>query len=345
MSRGTSSTLFIGALLALCGLAAAPAVAQEPTPTSTTPTTATPPAPTPTPAAPAGQREAKIFLRVEAGKDHRVTVGRRIKAHGKIRPFVDGQKVMVTLTRHGKVLQRKEVPVLPAAGSDKGRFKFTSRQLVEPGPYHVVAVHVATPEQGHGEKATGAVGIQYPDLDPGQKSRYVRIFTRLLSKDGYYVPHTSRYGSAVGLAVLAFRKVNRMARTEQATPGIFEQVAKGKGTFKLRYPNAGRHVEVDISRQVMALADHGKAKYIFHVSTGAPATPTITGHYRFYRRQPGYNSEGMYYSVYWHNGYAVHGFDPVPAYNASHGCVREPIPDAIFIYNWVRLGMSIYTYH
>jgi lipoprotein-anchoring transpeptidase ErfK/SrfK len=52
----------------------------------------------------------------------------------------------------------------------------------------------------------------------------------------------------------------------------------------------------------------------------------------------------MYYSVYWHGGYAIHGYASVPTYNASHGCVREPIPNAIFIYNWVRLGMSIYTY-
>ena len=48
----------------------------------------------------------------------------------------------------------------------------------------------------------------------------------------------------------------------------------------------------------MVLAKHGKAQYTFPVSTGAPATPTIRGHYHFYCADPGYNSEGMYYSVY-----------------------------------------------
>ena len=136
-----------------------------------------------------------------------------------------------------------------------------------------------------------------------------------------------------------------MARTSNATPGIFHALARGKGEFKPRYPGAGYHVEVDISRQVMVIADHHRAQYVIAASTGAPATPTITGHYSVYRKDAGYNSEGMYYSVYWHGGYAIHGFASVPPYPASHGCVRNEIPDAQFAYNWVDLGMSIYVYN
>ena len=44
----------------------------------------------------------------------------------------------------------------------------------------------------------------------------------------------------------------------------------------------------------------------------------------------------MYYSVYWHGGYAIHGYHSVPPYPASHGCVRNPIPESIFIYDWVK---------
>jgi lipoprotein-anchoring transpeptidase ErfK/SrfK len=61
-------------------------------------------------------------------------------------------------------------------------------------------------------------------------------------------------------------------------------------------------------------------------------------------RQPGYNSHAMYYSVYFQGGYATHGYNPVPTYNASHGCVRNPIPFSRFIYGWVRIGMPIYVY-
>jgi lipoprotein-anchoring transpeptidase ErfK/SrfK len=52
----------------------------------------------------------------------------------------------------------------------------------------------------------------------------------------------------------------------------------------------------------------------------------------------------MYYSVYFHGGYATHGYHSVPTYNASHGCVRNPIPDSKFIYNWIHLGESIWVY-
>ena len=103
-------------------------------------------------------------------------------------------------------------------------------------------------------------------------------------------------------------------------------------------------MEVDISHQVMALANHGKAQYTFAVSTGAPATPTIRGHFHFYRKDPGYNSEGMYYSSYWHTGYAIHGYKSVPTYNASHGCVRIPIPDARFVYDRLPIGTDVYVY-
>ena len=43
----------------------------------------------------------------------------------------------------------------------------------------------------------------------------------------------------------------------------------------------------------------------------------------------------MYYSVYCNRGYAIHGYHSVPPYPASHGCVRNPIPESIFIYNWI----------
>jgi lipoprotein-anchoring transpeptidase ErfK/SrfK len=53
----------------------------------------------------------------------------------------------------------------------------------------------------------------------------------------------------------------------------------------------------------------------------------------------------MYYSSYWHNGYAIHGCASVPTFNASHGCVRIPIPDAIFVYNRLPIGTPVDTYY
>ena len=85
----------------------------------------------------------------------------------------------------------------------------------------------------------------------------------------------------------------------------------------MRHPDAGEHAEVSLSKQVLVLAKGDRPFAIYPVSTGKPSTPTVTGQYSFYRREPGYNSEGMYYSFYWHNGYAVHGYASVPDYRGE----------------------------
>jgi lipoprotein-anchoring transpeptidase ErfK/SrfK len=134
-----------------------------------------------------------------------------------------------------------------------------------------------------------------------------------------------------------------MGRSEAYRPGIFRKLLMEKGGFKPRYDD-GRHVEVDISRQVMSLIQGDTPVHTFHISTGASATPTVRGKYRFYRKDAGYNAKRMYFSVYFIRGYATHGYNPVPNYPASHGCVRNPIQFSRFIYNWTQIGMPIYVY-
>ena len=40
----------------------------------------------------------------------------------------------------------------------------------------------------------------------------------------------------------------------------------------------------------------------------------------------------MPHALYFSGGYAIHGFSAVPAYPASHGCVRIPVSEALFVY-------------
>ena len=144
---------------------------------------------------------------------------------------------------------------------------------------------------------------------------------------------------------MAFRKVNGMARNFNADPTIFKMLADGQGRVPARAPGAGKHVEVDISKQVMALADDGEPEVRLprrHRRRGDAVGP---GGFSFYRKDPGFNSLGMYYSVYYNRGEATHGYHSVPPYPASHGCIRNPIPDSIFIYNWIDLGDKMYVYN
>jgi lipoprotein-anchoring transpeptidase ErfK/SrfK len=34
----------------------------------------------------------------------------------------------------------------------------------------------------------------------------------------------------------------------------------------------------------------------------------------------------------------------VPAFNASHGCLRVPIPDARSIFDWLKMGDVVWVY-
>jgi len=336
-----SAGLAAAAVGVLPALAAGQAGPQVPTgPATAAPTKATPlkrESPPP--------RPAHLSVQVKGAHDGTLRVGRPARVVGYLRPFVAGQRVVVKLTRRGHAVAKRNPFVRHVPGKNRGRFNLRSRSLIKPGTYRVLAQHPGNAAQERAVARSSKFHISYPNLHPGDRNTTVRLFNRLLLRQGYFTTHGKHYSSKTGFAVMAFRKVNGMSRTFKASRGIFKKLAAGHGSFHLKHPGAGKHVEVDISKQVMVLAQHGKPKYTYHVSTGAPATPTIRGHYHFYSRQPGFNSEGMYYSVYWHGGYAIHGYHSVPPYPASHGCVRNPIPESRFIYNWVKLGMSIYTYN
>jgi hypothetical protein len=190
------------------------------------------------------------------------------------------------------------------------------------------------------------IDVIVPRASRGSRSASVRWLQRKLDEMHYAVPRSGRFDDATARAVLAYRKVNKMARTSVADRAVFEKLAAGEGEFKVRYPNHGRHVEGDLTHQVLALINPGGKVYkIYHTSSGAPATPTVRGSFRVYLKTPGTNAKGMVHSSYFIRGYAIHGYASVPTYPASHGCFRVPIPDASFIYNWVRMGTPVDVYY
>jgi L,D-transpeptidase catalytic domain len=292
----------------------------------------------------AGPQPAQLSVKVEGLESGKRPAFRTATAVGTLSPFAPGQVVRVEFVRDGRVVAGRRVPVHGTAGVEHGKFRLRSPQLVRPGGYRVRARTPATAAQAGARAATRRFRLRFPSLGQGERGRAVRLLNRLLRKRGYRAPKGRRFTGATASAVLAFRKVNRMVPTRRASPPVLARLLRGRGAFKLRHPRAGRHVEVDLRRQVMALASGGKPRYTFHISSGKWSTPTDRGHFRFYRRQPGYNSLGMLDSVYYNRGEAIHGYRSVPTYPASHGCIRSPSPDARFIYNWVRLGMSIYVY-
>lgn len=106
-------------------------------------------------------------------------------------------------------------------------------------------------------------------------------------------------------------------------------------------------IEVHIPQQVALLVDHGRVLRAVHVSTGVPGRRTPVGHFRIFARYT--RSWSVPFHVwmplaqYFVGGYAIHEFPDVPAYPASHGCIRVPDAEAQVVWRFGRLGMRLWT--
>jgi len=269
--------------------------------------------------------------------------GRELQIRGRIVPYIAGQQVSVRIWRGHTLLKTVAAAPKPTHTGKTATFS-VSFQPERPGDVQVFALHERTPEQRR-LLARAALSVLTPKAGPGTRSPFVALMQQRLAAVGYATPQSGVYDAATGRAVVAFRKVNGMPRITTLSPVIVDRLMRGIGGFKIRYPQHGRHVEANLGWQVLALIDRGRVVRAYVTSSGKPSTPTVLGSFRFYMREPGTNSHGMVYSTYFLRGYAIHGYYDVPTYNASHGCLRVPIPDAYAIYSWVHLGDRIDVYY
>jgi peptidoglycan hydrolase-like protein with peptidoglycan-binding domain len=297
-----------------------------------------------TPSAASAAQGPLLSLTPERVGGDRVTlVGQPWRVRVVLQPWIDGQTATVRFYRHGHRIAAAPVTFQRSATGKSGIavVPFTSKL---PARVEVRASHLASPQMGTLVAKPVRVNVVALHASPGARGPAVRLLQTRLAALGYVVGKPGLFDDRTARAVLAFRKVAGMARITNASSEVFKALAKGKGSFKLRHPEHGKHVEADLSRQVIALASGGKVERIYPMSSGKPSTPTIIGSFRVYTKSPGYNAKGMYFSNYFIRGFAIHGYAEVPVFAASHGCLRVPIPDAISIYNWLRIGNIVDVY-
>ena len=111
-----------------------------------------------------------------------------------------------------------------------------------------------------------------------------------------------------------------------------------------------RWIEIDLSEQRLRAWEGKKLVYSYRISGGKRSTPTPIGRFRInskYRthrmRGRGYNIPDVPYTMYFYEGYAIHGAywhnrfgTPV-----SHGCVNLPVKQARNVYNWASYGTLV----
>jgi peptidoglycan hydrolase-like protein with peptidoglycan-binding domain len=306
----------------------------------------TPPAPTPTPAPAPAPAPGAMSLKLErvhrVGHDDVVLAGDRVRVHGVVRPFVPGQTVVVRLYRGRSKLAAKAVAVQPVPGGADGGFVVAIKTGA--GRLTVRATHPATPAQAQFVAKARHVLVVTPHAAPGARGPIVRLVQGRLAGLHYAVSRSGLFDASTARAVVAYRKVRGMSRVAVVTRSVVRGLLAKRGSFHAKHPEHGKHVEVDLSRQVLALLKGRRVYRIYGVSSGKPSTPTVLGRFRIYSKTIGTNAKGMVDASYFIGGYAIHGYISVPTFPASHGCVRVPIPNALSIYHWLRIGDRVDVY-
>lgn len=273
----------------------------------------------------------------------RVTVPRRaVVVSGTVAGFAPGQHVVLVASVDGRVFRRRLLGI-----ADRGGHGHFQTLLLAPRPGHVRVLlrHARTAAMLSFRRSAGYTALD-SSVAPGATGRFVQLVQQRLAALHFFIPQTGVYDQGTELALDAYhRLLGRGEGHSSLDPAILTDLLNGVGTFHVRYPDQGRHAEGDLTDQVLAFVDGSKVRWLFPISSGKPSTPTILGQFQVYYKQPYYTPDRMYFSSFFHGGYAIHGFDPAPDYPASHGCMRLPMADAIPAYDWLQMGDWVDTYY
>jgi len=333
MRRAAVSVAALSVGLAMSASPAAAASGASPVPP-----TGAPPAP--------GVSQASVTLSFPDAfsvQGEAVSVSKRtVHVVGVVRPYVPGQSVQLRAFLGGRMFKSRAITVDAAAGGAYGRF---TEPLSSPGVGEVIikVFHARTAAQ-QSFLARGSFSALDASIRFGATGRFVQLVQQRLAALHFYIPQTGVYDQGTGLAIDAYHRLLGWGASQVLDDRTTSRLLDGSGAFQVRYREDGKHVEGDVSRQLVALIDGSKVGEIYPISSGKSSTPTILGRFSVYQKTPGYLPDGMYYSNFFYGGYAIHGYSPAPDYPASHGCMRLPIVDAISVYDWVRLGTRVDVY-
>ncbi len=256
--------------------------------------------------------------------------GSKVRLKGRLRPATAGT---LTLFQGGN---GRSVAVHPDG-------RYSAPLLTRSGGRHRARL-VFSPGSGFiSREIVRIYRLATPSLSIGSYGNGVLALERRLRGLHYAIRQPNRfYGVATYEAVLAFQKVHRMSRSGRVSSTVWNKLGVAKVPKARRA--RGDHIEVDKTRQVLFEVRRGLVVRVIHVSTGATGN-TPVGNYHVYLKTPGLLPSGMYYSMFWHGAFAIHGYHSVPPWPASHGCVRIPMWLAPGLYSRWGLGTTVYVYY
>ena len=188
----------------------------------------------------------------------------------------------------------------------------------------------------------------------GPTSAEIMEAEQRLSDLGYWTgPIDVSFDESSRHALIAFQKIEGRKRTGKLTAGELEalRLAERPVPRDSTYP----HIEVDLERQVLMVVDaSGQATYILPVCSGNEGSywdhgqihraHTPRGTFKVVRKISGWRRSSLgllYYPNYIVNGIAIHGSPSVPAFPASHGCIRIPMFAAKELSEMTPVGTTV----
>ena len=164
------------------------------------------------------------------------------------------------------------------------------------------------------------------------------------------------FDAITGHAVTAFQKVWGMERTGRATDDVLAKLGAVGDPEPMLAAGGANRIEVDLKRQVLFYWKDGALLRILPVSTGSGKRYCVDGRcakaitpggsFKVNRKIRGLRVSRLgklYNPLYFNGGVAIHGAPSVPAYPASHGCVRIPMNASPWFYDSVARGTPVYV--
>jgi lipoprotein-anchoring transpeptidase ErfK/SrfK len=222
----------------------------------------------------------------------------------------------------------------------------------QPGPTSA-AGPLASSASPSTQPAVGGSPSSAPAAGPAIKPKDARQVQAALVRLKYLPPNavTGTFDYRTSQAVMAFQSWDGLRRdgvvgkqTARSLEAAQPPVAAKQGS--------GRWVEIHRAQSTLLLVQDGVVAQAVHCSTGmtmdAPPYDTPAGSYTVFAKMLESWSVPykvwMPYAAYFNGGIAIHGLDYVPAYPASHGCVRVSMPEAPTVYAFVSVGTPVYVF-
>jgi peptidoglycan hydrolase-like protein with peptidoglycan-binding domain len=194
-------------------------------------------------------------------------------------------------------------------------------------------------------------------LRSGAEGRAVEALQRRLAELGYQVHEVDgQFGSETHHAVVAFQKVNRLDRDGVVGP-VTRKALERPRVPRPRSRKAGFHVEADLTLQVVYLVKGGEIQEVLDASSGSGQNYTVhgdvrvavtpLGNFQIQRKIDAWRKSDLgllYRPAYFTGGYALHGAPSVPAFPASHGCIRITTAAMDRLFDRLPVGTPMLVY-